>query len=1022
MPARLEEVARRAPRADALIAGERCWSYGELDRRACRLARHLQRLGVGPEVRVGIHLPRSPEAVMAALATWKAGGAYLPLDPSYPPSRLALLLADGGAEVVITDREGVDRLAAHGESTARRVLVDAGEGEPDGPPPLRCDPPPDALAYVIFTSGSTGRPKGVAVSHGALGNLVHWHLEAFGVTASERASQLAAAGFDAAVWEVWPYLAAGAAVDFVPDEVRGDPPALRDWLVARRITLCFLPTPLAEAVLPLDWPRQVALRTLLTGGDRLRIAPEPGLPFDLVNNYGPTENAVVATSGPVAPGAPAGSLPPIGRPIANVRALLLDRFLQPVPGGRAGELCLAGDSLARGYLDRPAATARAFVPDPFSPRPGGRLYRTGDLCRRRGDGQLDFLGRSDEQVQVRGQRVEPGEIEAALCTHPEVVEAAVAVAGEVLAAWVVVRRAEAFDGEDLRRHAAATLPPVMVPSTLTVVDEIPRTPHGKVDRRALPEPAARPGTIRPRDLLEQTIAAVWAEELGVEAVGVDDDFFALGGHSLLIARIAPRLARVCGVELPIGTLFAAPTVAGLAAEVRRLRSPASAGPGEPLLPAVRSGRLPLSAGQRRLWFLDRVESGRAAYNMPATVAVDGALDAAALGRALSRVVARHEVLRTTYVLQADEPEQRIAPPSPVTVPVIDLSGLPVARNEVARLARAEALRPFDLAAAAPLRSAVVRTALTSHLLLLTLHHIAGDGWSMGLLFRDLEAFYAAETGGPVAELPPLVVQYADFAVWERARAASPTCEEQLAYWRRQLAGLPDLELPADRPRPSVASLRGDVFRFELPAESAAALQAFALGEGATPFMALLAAYATLCCRYAGVSDVAVGSPSAGRSMSEVRELIGFFVNTLVLRVELGDDPGFRAALTRVRAMSLAAYAHQEVPFERLVEELHPARRLDRSPLFQTMLSVEPEMPELRLGAMPLRRVDLGGGTSRFDMSWSWELASRGPWIARIEYARDLFDRATVERMARHLEPCWPRRSNRRTGPSRRCRC
>ena len=936
---RFEDHARCAPGALAVSGGGRSLSYGELDALSGRLAARLARLGAGPEAVVVLRLERTPGLVAAMLGVLKAGGAFLPLDPSSPPERLESMIAASGADVAITE----EWLAAEEEGALSRAPVSGGQ-----------------LAYVIFTSGSTGRPKGVALTRAGLDNLVRWHLDAFGVTAQDRASVVAGLGFDAAIWEVWPYLAAGASLHLPPEEVRLAPERLAAWLAAERITVAFLPTPMAERLAEVPWPASSRPRLLLTGGDRLRL-PTVGmsLPAPLVNNYGPTEGSVVATSGWVGPGE---VTPPIGRPVTGVRVHLLDAELRPVPLGAPGELCLAGAGLARGYLGQPAPTAAAFVPDPFPATPGDRLYRTGDRARWRPDGMLEFLGRIDAQVKIRGFRVEPGEAEAALRRQPGVRDAAVVAradgpSGDArLVAWVV---GEGWTSEGLRRALREVLPDFLVPSTFVALDVLPLTPNGKVDRRALallvPEPVAGGGEDL-RTATEERLATLWSELLGVALPARDSDFFALGGHSLLAARLAARLGQVFGLEPPLRALFEASSLAAMAALVEE--TCLATGGGASILPLRRTGleRPPLSFAQQRLWFLDQLRPGSAAYTMPVALRASGRLDPALLAAVLGEVVRRHETLRTTFEIEAGVPFQRVAPwPAgrPAPLPEVDLRALPSPRTaaEAARLVEADARRPFHLRSGPLVRFGLVRLAAEEHILLASFHHTVSDGWSFAVFARDLAAVHEAFAAGRPSPLPGLPVRYADFAVWQRLCLEEGGLEADRNWWMERLGGeLPALDLPGSPARPGEES-RATAW---LDAALASGLSRLARDGGATLFMGLLALAQLLLARLSGEEDVIVGAPAAGRPRPELEGLVGLFLNTLALRTDLSGDPSFRALLKRARDSALGAFAHQLLPFERLVEELQPDRDPARNPVFDVMVNLL-NMPrqELRLAGLNL---------------------------------------------------------------------
>ena len=1427
------QIARPAGSVLDLVAGS------ELAGRAGAVARILRERGVGPEVPVGLLFERSLEMVTAALGVLAAGGAYVPLDPAYPAERLAFTVEETGMPVVLTmeglrDRVpgGVEALTLdgdvggaiggamncapttvpadgdHPESSA--AVVGAQFIAPLPAPPFAPLVSPDQTAYIIYTSGSTGRPKGVPISHGALANLVSWHLRTYGLTSEDRTTLIAAPAFDAAVWEIWPALAAGASLHVPDEDTRLDPARLLAWMAEQGITTSFLPTPLAEAILELPMPEGLRLRALLTGGDRLQKAPRPGLPFAVVNHYGPTESTVVTTWAVAEPGS--AEAPSIGRPMDNLRVHVVDRDFNPAPPGVPGELLIGGAGLSRGYWRRPDLAAERFVPDPIGSEPGARLYRTGDLVRFRADGALAFLGRIDDQVKVRGFRIETGEVETVLGRHTEVREAVVAVREGRLVAYVVPREEEiaapeadeqiaqwqalydetydrsavsaedpafnihgwnssytgepipaeemrfwvestverildleprrvleigcgsglllfrvapeaeryhgidfspsalgfiskhlqgrgwdhvslargladdwsrvepgAFDlviinsvaqyfphadylarvlegavrtvaaapgggavfagdlrslplleafhasielenaapslpvselrgrvrrrgedeeelvidpaffealrkclpeirrvevlvkegrdrneltrfrydvvlhvkavgGEDaptlawtdgtgltlgdldrhlaeapeaiafagipdartaadvhtaellssfdgtagdlraaasrlaqgaldpedvrdlalrhgydaeiafdaapgrfaailrrpgsaarptplfpadrplracandplrgklvrrlvpeLRRFLRGELPEYMVPSAFVVLDALPLTRHGKVDRAALPAPDWHEGSpatafAAPRNPTEEALTRIWSDLLGVETAGIHDNFFELGGHSLLATQLVSRVRDILGIEMPVARLFDHPTPASLAEHLGDTVAPSL----PPVRRVPRDGHPPLSFSQQRLWFLDRFEPGSALYNMPLALALRGELDVALLREALREILRRHESLRTTFAEQGGEPVQVVAEDAGVILPVIDLSGIPDAENEVRRLAEEDARTPFDLQAGPLVRGTLARLGADSHILLLDIHHIVADGWSMGVLVREMGEVYRALSAGRPSPLAPLPIQYADFAVWQR-RELGAELDRQLGWWRDRLANHPPaLDLPADRPRPAVQSHRGAVERFVLPAGLADALESLGRQRGSTPFMVFLAAYETLLLRYTGQEDLLVGTPVANRNRSEVEGLIGLFVNTLVIRTGLSGDPAFASLLARVREAALGAFAHQDLPFERLVEELQPERSLSQAPLFQVMFILQNvSVPALDLGGVTAEPLELGSEVAKFDLTLS--IAGREFGFARedglvgwLEYATDLFDRATMVRLAGHL--------------------
>jgi amino acid adenylation domain-containing protein len=1002
------------PDAVAVSFGEEELTYRELDRRGNQLARYLQRKGVRAETPVGLALPRSLEMVVAIVAVLKAGGAYVPLDLEHPPARLAWMLEDAHVPVVVAlgtalpwipPGIAVIRLDLEGDAIAREddVRLDA---EASG----------ESLACVMYTSGSTGKPKGVCVIHRGVVRLVKQTSYArFAV--DEVFLQLAPVAFDASTFEIWGALLNGGRLVLFP----GDKPSvaeLGDIIARSGVTTLWLTAGLFNAVIDAD-PRALAsLRQLLVGGEALSaphvqraLAELPGV--TLINGYGPTEGTTFTCCFTVTGTHGLASIP-IGRPIADTVAHVLDAYLSPVPVGVPGELYVGGDGLARGYLNRPELTAERFVRDPFSADPAARLYRTGDRVRRLPDGTLDFLGRIDEQVKIRGYRIEPGEIEAALSAHPQVRSCVVIpredTPGDKRLCAYVVLDGDGVSASALREHLAATLPDYMVPAAFVVLEALPLTPNGKLDRAALPAPEGRKERehrgVAPRTPTEEVLAGIWADVLRLDHVDVEDDFFALGGHSLLGTRLISRIRAAFGVELPLRALFEAPTVARLAGRVEAAREQGARPAAPPLVPMPRQRALPLSYAQQRLWLIDQLEPSSATYNIPLALRLDGALDAGALTRSLAEIVRRHEALRTNYPTVKGEPHQVIAAAVPWSLLVVDLASLPDAarEGEAQRLATEDANRPFDLARGPLLRATLLRLDERAHVLLLNMHHVVSDGWSIGVLTTELSALYEAFSAGRPSPLPELRIQYADYALWQREWLSGEVLAEQLAYWKEHLRGAPAaLDLPLDRPRPAVESHRGAVLPILLPRELSAALGALSRREGATLFMTLLAAFQILLHRHSGQQDVVVGSPIAGRTLVETEGLIGFFVSTLVLRGRLGGDPTFRELLAQVREVTLGAYAHQDVPFEKLVEELAPPRDLGRAPLFQAMLILQnASASPPSLGGVSLSRLAVERTTAKFDLTLSLGETAEG-LCGSLEYATDLFDAATMARMAGHLQ-------------------
>jgi amino acid adenylation domain-containing protein len=1012
------EAAKRLT-APALVWDGGALTYGELASRAGHLARRLRALGVGPEVTVGLCLERSPRALVAILAVLRAGGVYVPLDPSYPDERLAYLVADARPRVLLAETATADRLPGG----VAAILLDEPAAEVGDGAEVEPGVTADNLAYVMYTSGSTGRPKGVAVTHRAVVRLVRESTFAR-LGPGECLLQFAPLSFDASTLEIWGALLHGGRLAF-PPEGRASLETLGRTVERHGVSLLWLtaglfhqmtdPAPELGEDGPLASLRGV--RQLLAGGDvlspahvRRALEALPGL--TLVNGYGPTENTTFTCCHAMTDPGEVSEPVPIGRPIGRTRVHLLDAGLEQVPAGVPGELWTGGDGLARGYVGRPDLTAERFVPDPFGGVPGERLYRTGDLARFRADGLLEFLGRIDRQVKIRGFRIEPGEIEEALRHHPDVVEAVVSIRQEVsgdkrLVAYVQPRSGAQPGEAELRAFLRGSLPDFMVPASLTQVESFPLDPNGKVDRRALERlelaPPQDPGeemAAPPLDPMEELLAGIWAEVLRRDRIGRNDDFFALGGHSLLATQVVSRVRQTFRVELPLQRLFEAPTIAELAAAVREAARDESTPEAPPIAPVPRGGDLPLSFAQQRLWFLDSFEPGSATYNIPAAVRLRGRLKPAWLEAACREVVRRHEALRTRFALRAGGPVQVVEPEPRLALPRVDLAALPAVERaaEARRLAAAEAARPFDLESGPLLRTTLVSLGEEEQLALVTLHHIVSDGWSMGLFLGELATLYGVFSRGEASPLPELRVQYADFAVWQRSWLAGEVLEAELAYWRQQLAGAPShLELPTDRPRPAVQAYRGHRFAVDLPKELTEALTALGRREGATLFMVLLAGFQALLGRLARQDDVVVGTPIAGRNRREIEGLIGFFVNTLVLRTGLDGDPGLRELLERARRVSMAGYTHQDVPFERLVEELHPERDLSFHPLFQVMLALQnPPRTSFALPGLTMEPLPSEGATAKFDLTLSLQEGESG-LRGSLEYNSDLFDVATLER-------------------------
>ena len=1016
-----EEQARRTPDNAALVFEGRRLSYDELDKRANQLARHLRGMGVKPESLVGVYMERSVETVVGLLGILKAGGAYVPLDPDYPRERLSYMLADAGVSVLLTQQALLASLPAHGGET---LCLDSGwetvaqqsEERPDA------GAGPDNLAYVIYTSGSTGRPKGAMLHHRGVVNCLSWMQAAYRLDEADRFLFKTSLNFDPSVWEVfWP-LWVGATVVIARPGGQRDGPYLIEAIKQHGVTSVYFVPPMLRAFLDEQGHESCnSLKRVICGGEKL--SPETlkrffaDLDAELHHSYGPTETSIAATEWTCEAEGRWGVIP-MGRPLANTQLYVLDSALRPVPVGVPGELYIGGDGPGRGYLRLAGLTADRFIPDALGAEPGARLYKTGDQVRYLPDGNVEFLGRVDYQVKIRGYRVELGEVEAVLKEHAAVLEAVVLAREDVpgqprLCAYLLMQELPAVAAAELRRHAALRLPDHMVPSAFVLLKALPLTPGGKVDRQALPTPEeadAEPESTyaAPRTPSEELLVGIWARVLNVPRVGVHDNFFQLGGHSLLATQLISRVRQVFQVELTLRTLFAAPTVAELARCLDDEKGSKGSGAQMPPLERVkRDGPLPLSFAQQRLWFLNQLEPESAFYNMPVGIRLKGTLDVRALEQSFGKLAERQESLRTSFPLSNGSPSQLISPPAPVSLPLIDLGALPEERREaeMQALAVAEANGPFDLEQGSLFRASLLKLGDEDHVLLVTMHHIISDGWSMGVLVSELGVLYADISAGREPSPPELPVQYADFAVWQRQWLEGKALERMLAYWKGLLKDAPpSLDLPTDRPRPAVQTYRGAVHGLTLSPALGRELNELSKQENVTLFMTLLTAFQLLLSRTAGQQDIVVGTPVAGRNRLETESLIGCFINTLVLRADLAGDPTFNELLKKVRDVTLEAYVHQDVPFEKLVEELQPQRDLSRHPLFQVMFILQnAPLPSLQLEGLSLIPLDIENETSKFDLTLSVFEGGDGSLRVNAEYNRDLFDGETIDRMLEHFE-------------------
>ncbi|AIV86488.1 D-alanine--poly(phosphoribitol) ligase, subunit 1 [Burkholderia pseudomallei B03] len=1018
-----EAQVSRTPEAAAVICGDETLSYTDLDARANRLAHYLRGQGVGPDTRVGLALGRGVEMMTGLLAILKAGGAYVPLDPGYASERLRAILDDSRPAIVLADAAGRTALdALAGTPPIADLQADASRWSalPSTPPRVE-GLTPRHLAYVIYTSGSTGQPKGVMVEHASVVNLWRALDEAIYRThpSARRVSLNASIAFDSLVKQ-WVQLLSGRTLVVVPEPVRFDGRRLLDAIGRDRIDV-FDCTPSQLALIEgARGPEDEAYpQVTLVGGEAIgegmwsELASASSRTY--YNVYGPTECTVDATLARIT----AEHAPHIGGPLANVRAYVLNERLSPAPVGVRGELYIGGAGVARGYLNRPELTRERFIDDPFVA--GGRLYRTGDLARWRTDGRLEYLGRNDFQVKIRGFRIELGEIEAQLAkvtgvrevvvlardsaseVHDSATEHAAPDAPSPETATATEKRLVAYytgdaDVAALRAQAAQHLPSYMVPSAYVRLDAWPLTPNGKLDRRALPAPAddayARAEYEAPQGAKEEALAAIWRELLHVERVSRHDNFFELGGHSLLAVQLVSRLRQALSVEVALGTVFDAPVLSALAERLEAENTEVL--PPIPLAP--RDGRIALSLAQQRLWFLTQLEGVSEAYHMSGAVRLDGPLNREVLQRALNRIVMRHEALRTCFVREEGEPIQVIQPHADLTVSYHDLREAEQSEQRAKDLSQAHASAPFDLSRDLPVRVLLLQLADEAHVVQVVMHHIASDGWSVGVFLQELSALYGsfiAEQGDPLAPLP---LQYADYAAWQRRWLASGQLEKQGAFWQTNLSGAPTLlELPTDRPRPPKQSHAGASVEVKLGAALSERVKRLSQRHGVTPYMTLLSSWAAVLSRLSGQEEVVIGSPVAGRNRTEVEALIGFFVNTLALRLDLSSEPTVGELLKRTKAQVLSAQAHQDLPFDQVVERVKPPRSTAHPPLFQVMF-VWQNMPagELTIPGLTIRAVETPLQTAQFELTLSLQEAG-DDIVGHLNYASALFDESTVRR-------------------------
>ncbi|ALF53426.1 non-ribosomal peptide synthetase [Nostoc piscinale CENA21] len=1022
-----EEQVELTPDAVAVEFGNQQLTYKQLNYRANSLAHYLRSLGVKPDTLVGLCVERSLEMVIGLLGILKAGGAYVPLDPEYPSDRLSFILDDTQVKVLLTQQRLIDRLPPN---QAKLVYLDTDAEDIS----LCCTEniisgvQPNNLVYIIYTSGSTGQPKGIAMSQLALCNHILWHRDNLKIARDAKTLQFASVSFDVSFQEIFTTWCSGGTLFLITEELRRDALGLLGFLQEKQIQRMFLPVvglqQLAEVALGNDIVN-TGLREIITSGEQLQITPAISgwlsklTDITLHNQYGPSESHL-ATSYTLPDFIDTWPLlPSIGRPISNTQIYILDKYLQPVPVGVQGEVYIAGALLAQGYFNRPELTQEKFIPNPFEKAGGrrqeaggSRLYKTGDLARYLPDGKLESLGRIDNQVKIRGFRIELGEVEAVLGQLSDI-QASCAVVREDtpgdkrLIAYIVPQPEQTISISEVRNFLKEKLPEYMVPSAIVILETLPLSPNRKLDRRALPAPDLHNQLsdryVAPRNPIEEIVSVIWAQVLKVEPVGIHDNFFELGGHSLLATQLVSRVRSSLNIELPLRSVFAAPTVAELSQHIQQLQQQdltTSA-----ILPRTKDAELPLSYAQQRLWFLDKLNPNSPFYNLLVALRLVGTFNQTALEHSLQEIIYRHEALRTNFITVDGQPSQVIREQGLVSVSIVDLQHLPTSEKEIAlqQLAQQQGQQPFNLVDESLIRTTLVRLSEREYALLVFIHHIVFDGWSMGVFVQELMALYNAYSQGQPSPLTPLPIQYADFAIWQRQWLQADVLQKQLNYWQEQLKDAPALlSLPTDRPRPPVQTFVGAYQKFLISDGLTDGLTKLSQEQGCTLFMTLLAAFDTLLYRYSGQEDILVGSPIANRDRSEIEGLIGFFVNTLVMRTNLANNPSFLQLLNHVREVALGAYSHQNLPFEMLVEALQPERNLSHTPLFQVVFNLQNSpVQELELAGLTVSSLPVESTTTKVDLALSMENTTQG-LLGVWEYNTDLFDASTIERMTGHF--------------------
>ncbi|HJP93407.1 MAG TPA: amino acid adenylation domain-containing protein [Pyrinomonadaceae bacterium] len=1002
---KFERQAAQSPDAPAIIYEDQQLTFAELNERANKLAHYLKKAGVEEETGVAVFLERSPDMIVALLGVLKAGGAYVPLDVSYPNERIDYVLQDSRARVVLTHEKWRSALPAN-DLLLVSLDDDWDQIDRESAANLAATAHPETAAYVIYTSGSTGKPKGVVGLHGATVNRLEWMYRRYPFAADEVCCQKTSLSFVDSIWEIFGPLLTGVPLVILPEEVAKDVDHFIDALDKNRVTRLVLVPSLLRAMLATGdgiGRRISQLKSWTSSGEALPLPLAESFKHHfpdaiLLNLYGSSEVAADVTYYEVEQSA----LPdiPLGRPIPNTQLYILDSNREPVPVGVTGEIYVGGANLARGYLDRPELTAEKFVPHPFANTPGQRLYRTGDLGRFLGTGDVEYRGRTDHQVKIRGSRIELGEIQSALDTHPEIRASIVLVhedaSGEKRLTAYVLSRGKRLSNRDVRAYLGKKLPEFMVPASIVVLEDFPRTASGKIDRLSLPKPVdVREDQVAPRNLTEEIVAEVFTDILAVDEISVNDDFFALGGHSLLIPRVINRLNELFAVDLPMRALFDNSRISELADTIASLRSVDTAAQ-TPIVPVSRNGELPLTFAQESLWAIEQFAPATGAYNISRVLRLKGNLNIDVLQRSINTIVSRHEILRTVFRSNNGKPFALID-----RACKIDLAIKINSEAEMRPQVTDEARRPFDLAKGLLMRATLFRLAEDDHILMVTMHHIISDGWSMNIFLDELVSHYHDLLTDNELEVTALPIQYADFAEYQRKSLQSDKLKTSLAYWQQQLAGVPAIaELPINRPRPAIRTFQGNRYAFEIPGDLTAALKQLARDERVTLFMTLLAAFHTLLWSYSNHDNVVTGSPSAGRRPG-TENLIGYFVNTLALKTNFSGDPTFRQIMRRVAETTLEALAHEHVPFVKVVEALQTERTLSHNPVFQVwfVLQAGPGLGERRdFPGLVTEPYAIDSEVTRHDLQLTmWE--NSGVLKAAFTYSTDIFDLETVSAMA-----------------------